>query len=94
MRQESDLTLLEKADILKALHSFLPISLQPDKGEPAMSKKNPDPRPARTEPTLKQWEALYEVGGNLKKLAPWRALADRDILVLQLPGQKSEAKRS
>lgn len=52
-----------------------------------MSKKNPDPRPARTEPTLKQWEALYEVGGNLKKLAPWRALADTDILVLQLPGQ-------
>ncbi|MDE7262928.1 MAG: hypothetical protein K2N78_12840 [Oscillospiraceae bacterium] len=52
-----------------------------------MSKKRSNPRPARTEPSLEQWEALYEVAGNLKKLAPWRALCDTDILVLQLPGQ-------
>lgn len=52
-----------------------------------MSKEKSNPRPARTEPSLEQWEALYEVAGNLKKLAPWRALADTDILVLQLPGQ-------
>ncbi len=52
-----------------------------------MSKKNSNPCPVRTEPSLEQWEALYEVAVNLKKLAPWRALADTDILVLQLPGQ-------
>lgn len=52
-----------------------------------MSKKKSNPRPTRTEPSLEQWGALYEVAGNLKKLAPWRALTDTDILVLQLPGQ-------
>lgn len=52
-----------------------------------MSKKHSNPRPARTEPSLEQWEALYEIAGNLKKLAPWQVLADTDILVLQLPGQ-------
>ena len=53
-----------------------------------MSKKKSNPNPTRTEPSLEQWEALYEVANNLKKLAPWRALSDTDILVLQLPGQK------
>lgn len=50
-----------------------------------MSKERSTPHPA--EPSLEQWEALYEVAGNLKKLAPWRALTDTDILVLRLPGQ-------
>ena len=53
-----------------------------------MSKKKSSPSPIRTEPSLEQWEALYEVANNLKKLAPWRALSDTDILVLQLPGQE------
>lgn len=52
-----------------------------------MNEKKSNPRPVRTEPSLEQWEALYEVAGNLKKLAPWRSLRDTDILVLQLPGQ-------
>lgn len=56
-----------------------------------MSKEKSNLRPARTEPSLEQWKALYEVAGNLKKLAPWRALADTDILVLQLPGQAEPA---
>lgn len=43
--------------------------------------------PAPTGPSLEQWRTLYEVAGNLKKLAPWRALADMDILILQLPGR-------
>ena len=53
-----------------------------------MSKQKSNPSPVRAEPSLEQWEALYEVANNLKKLAPWRALSDTDILVLQLPGQK------
>ena len=52
-----------------------------------MSENSSNSRPARTEPSLKQWEALYEVAENLKKLAPWRALRDTDILTLLLPGQ-------
>lgn len=36
-------------------------------------------------PTKEQWEKLYEVGNNLKKLAPWRVLRDTDILLLDLP---------
>ena len=40
------------------------------------------------QPSLEQWEALYEVGINLKKLQPWRALCDVDILVLDIPGYK------
>ena len=42
-----------------------------------MSKERSTPHPA--EPSLEQWEALYEVAGNLKKLAPWRALTDTDL---------------
>lgn len=38
------------------------------------------------QPTMEQWSALYEVGINLKKLQPWRALRDTDILLLFLPG--------
>lgn len=52
-----------------------------------MSKEKSNPRPAASEPSLEQWAALYEVADNLKKLAPWRALTDSDLLVLQLPGQ-------
>jgi len=50
-----------------------------------MRKKESSPCSARKKPSIEQWEALYEVAGNLKKLAPWRALYDTDILVLQLP---------
>lgn len=50
-----------------------------------MSKEKSTPRPAK--PSLEQWEALYEVASNLKKLTPWRALTDTDLSVLQLPGQ-------
>lgn len=53
-----------------------------------MNKKERSPRSTRKKPSIEQWEALYEVAGNLKKLAPWRALYDTDILVLQLPGQE------
>lgn len=42
----------------------------------------------RKKPALEQWKALYEVAENLKKLAPWRALSDTDILVLRLPGRE------
>ena len=34
-----------------------------------MSKKKSNPSPLRTEPSLEQWEALYEVASNLKELA-------------------------
>ena len=53
-----------------------------------MNKKERSPRSTRKKPSIEQWEALYEVAENLKKLAPWRALYDTDILVLQLPGRK------
>ena len=52
-----------------------------------MSRKKSNPRPACAEPSQGQWEALYEVAVNLKKLAPWQVLSDTDILILQLPGQ-------
>lgn len=49
------------------------------------------PRPEKPEqPSLEQWSALYEVGINLKKLAPWRMLRDRDILALKLPGYEED----
>lgn len=53
-----------------------------------MSKKENGLRSTRKKPSIEQWEALYEVAGNMKKLAPWRALYETDILVLQLPGRK------
>lgn len=52
-----------------------------------MKKKQDAPQISRQKPTLEQWTALYEVAENLKILAPWRALADVDILLLELPGQ-------
>lgn len=52
-----------------------------------MSKKKSAPRPTCTEPSREQWEALCEVAGSLKRLAPWRALADTDILVLRFRGR-------
>lgn len=53
-----------------------------------MNKKERSLRSTRKKPSIEQWKALYEVAENLKKLAPWRALYDTDILVLQLPGRK------
>ena len=50
-----------------------------------MKKKQDAPQISRQKPTLEQWTALYEVAENLKILAPWRALADVDILLLELP---------
>ena len=53
-----------------------------------MSRKKSSPDPTWKKPSIEQWESLYEVAENLKKLAPWRALYETDILVLQLPGRK------
>lgn len=53
-----------------------------------MSRKKSSPDPTRKKPSIEQWESLYEVAENLKKLAPWRALYETDILVLQLPGRE------
>lgn len=53
-----------------------------------MSRKKSSPNPTRKKPSIEQWESLYEVAENLKKLAPWRALYETDILVLQLPGRE------
>lgn len=52
-----------------------------------MSRKKSSLRSTQKKPSIEQWESLYEVAENLKKLAPWRALYETDILVLQLPGR-------
>lgn len=56
------------------------------KESPAMEKGQKMKKPEQ--PSLEQWAALYDVGINLKKLAPWRILRDQDILVIHLPGRE------
>lgn len=41
----------------------------------------------RTEPTMEQWEKLYEVAGVIKQLQPWESLWDSDTFTIELPGR-------
>ncbi len=41
----------------------------------------------KNEPTIKQWEKLYEVACNIKIMQPWSALWDTDIITIQLPNR-------
>lgn len=36
-------------------------------------------------PTMKQWQALYEVAININRLKPWEYLCDDDIIAIKLP---------
>lgn len=42
----------------------------------------------RTEPTLQQWEKLYEVAGFIKQLKPWEYLLEDNIIIIQMPDRK------
>ncbi len=42
------------------------------------------------QPTIEQWEKLYEVACNIKKIQPWNALWDTDIITIKLPNRNEE----
>ena len=39
----------------------------------------------RKEASLESWRELYEITGNIKKLAPWEYLWDTDLIAISLP---------
>ena len=40
-----------------------------------------------SDPSLKQWEALYEVAQNIRLLEPWNHLWESDLFTIMLPGR-------
>lgn len=43
---------------------------------------------AQSEPTLAQWEKLYDAAKRIRQLAPWDDMWDADLITLMLPGRK------
>ena len=39
----------------------------------------------QTEPTLDNWRRLYDLAGEIKRLAPWRWMGEDDLFAVQDP---------
>ena len=56
--------------------------------EPANAEITEPARPKPAEPTMEQWNKLYEVAGLINKIAPWEHLWDSDLITIMLPGRE------